>query len=147
MKTIEKDRLIEILFYLYFNSKDSKITGKAEFWDMLRSICKLYNINNIAVAQALRILTAKENRPEDSETVYLFNKIDTSVRNLNKISGIYWQKKIAIEKEIEEGKVPIIKNRILDVTIKRAMRDFVYAIYDMNGILKYISENQFDKIV
>jgi hypothetical protein len=147
MKAIEKDRLIEILFYLYFNNKDSKITGKAEFWDMLRSICKLYNINNIAVAQALRILTAKENRPEDEETVYLFNKIDTSVRNLNKISGIYWQKKIAIEKEIEEGKVPVIKNRILDVTIKRAMRDFVYAIYDMNGILKYISENQFDKIV
>ena len=147
MKPIEKDRLIEILFYLYFNNKDSRTVGKMEFWDMIKSICKLYNINNIAVGQALRIISAKENRPEDEETVYLFNKIDTSVRNLNKISGIYWQKKIAIEKEIEAGKIPVVKNRILDVGIKRAMRDFVYAIYDMNGILKYISETQFDKIV
>lgn len=147
MKAIEKDRLIEILFYLYFNNKDSRMTGKAEFWDMIKSVCKLYNINNIAVAQAIRILTAKENRPEDAETVYLFNKIDTSVRHLNKISGIYWQKKIQYEKEFDDGKLPIIKNRITDVIMKRAMRDFVYAIYDINGILKYISETQFEEIV
>jgi hypothetical protein len=147
MKPIEKDRLIEILFYLYFNNKDSRITGKAEFWDMIKSICVLYKINNISVAQALRLLTNKENRPEEAETVYLFNKIGTSVRHLNKISGIYWQKKIAIEADITAGNIPEIRNRITDVIIKRAMRDFVYAVYDINGILKYISETQFDSIV
>ena len=63
MDKVEKERLIEILFYLYFNNKDSKMMGKVEFWNAIIAVCKLYDIDSLAISKAIRVLTAPENEP------------------------------------------------------------------------------------
>lgn len=134
----EKDRLIEILFYLYFDNKDAKILTNNLFWALIKSICALYNINDRAIVQSVRILTASENRPEEKETYYLLNKLGLSVRPIRSISSIYWQKQKAFEKEFETSP-PVIKRRLNDVIYKKNIRDFIYAIYNINGIFNEVS--------
>lgn len=136
----ENDRLIEILFYLYFNNKDSKTLSSNLFWDVVKSICVLYNINDRAVVQAVRILMADENSPKDKETYYLLNKVGLSVRPIRHISGIYWQKQKAFAKEFEKT-TPSISRRLHDVIYKKSVRDFVYAIYDITGIFNEIPKD------
>lgn len=138
MTNIEKDRLLEILFYLYFNNKDTRMTGSKNFWNAILNICVLYDIDNLAISKAVRILTALENRPNEREIYYLLNKLGLSVRPINKISGIYWQKQVKYSKEFEDGGVPKIRNRVLDVVMKRSIRDFVFAIYDFMGAFNSI---------
>lgn len=146
MTNLEKDRLVEVIFFLYFNGIPDAIINKKDFWEMLKKQCDIYNIDSFSIQKSIRALTFPENRPTDEEIVYLMNKIDVSVRNLSKISGIYWQKKIAIEKDLE-GKVLKIFPKITDVVMKRAMRDFIKVQLEINGILKYFSEEQFDKVI
>ena len=134
----ENDRLIEILFYLYFDNKDPKILSSNLFWTSIKSICTLYNINDRSVIQAVRILMADENRPQDKETYYLLNKIGLTVRPIRNISGIYWQKQKTFAEEFEKTP-PIIKRRLNDVVYKKSIRDFVYAMYDMNGIFSEVA--------
>ena len=136
----ENDRLIEILFYLYFNNKNDKILSSNLFWTVIKSICILYNINDRAIVQAVRILMADENCPQDKETYYLLNKIGLTVRPIRNISGIYWQKQKAFAEEFEKTP-PVITRRLTDVIYKKSIRDFVYAIYDLNGIFSEISLN------
>ena len=133
----ENDRLIEILFYLYFNNKDSKILSSNLFWTTIKSICTLYNINDRAIVQAVRILMADENCPQDKETYYLLNKIGLTVRPIRNISGIYWQKQKAFAEEFVTTP-PVIKRRLTDVIYKKSIRDFVYAMYDLGGIFSEI---------
>lgn len=139
MTTIEKDRLVEVLFYLYFNNKDSKMIGKTEFWNAILAVCKLYDIDNLSVSKAVRILTAPENEPNDREIYYLLQKMEMSVRPINRISGIYWQKQKEYDEEFKAGKLPRIKNRVLDIVMKRSMYDFIFAINDFIGIYKDIN--------
>lgn len=146
MTNLEKDRLVEVIFFLYFNGIPDTIINKKDFWEMLKKQCDIYNIDSFSIQKSIRALTFPENRPTDEEIVYLMNKIDVSVRNLSKISGIYWQKKIAIEKDLE-GKTLKIFPKITDVVMKRAMRDFIKVQLEINGILKYFSEEQFDKVI
>ena len=134
----ENDRLIEILFYLYFNNKDSKLLSSNLFWTVIKSICTLYNINDRAVIQSIRILMADENCPQDEETYYLLSKIGLSVRPIRNISGIYWQKQKAFAKNFEKS-APIIKRRLNDVIYKKSIRDFVYAMYNINGIFNEVA--------
>lgn len=134
----ENDRLIEILFYLYFNNKDSKVLSSNLFWQTIKAICILYNINERAVVQAVRILTADENSPKDKETYYLLNKIGLSVRPIRNISGIYWQKQKAFSEEFVTNP-PEVKRHLTDVIYKKSIRDFVYAIYDFTGIFNEVS--------
>lgn len=136
----ENDRLIEILFYLYFDNKDSKILSSNLFWSSIKAICTLYNINDRSIVQAVRILMADENRPDDKETYYLLSKIGLTVRPIRNISGIYWQKQKAFAEEFEKIP-PIIKRRLTDVVYKKSIRDFVYAMYDLNGIFSYIDKD------
>lgn len=136
----ENDRLIEILFYLYFDNKDSKILSSNLFWATIKSICTLYGINDRAIVQAVRILMADENRPEDKETYYLLSKIGLSVRPIRNISGIYWQKQKAFNEEFVTMP-PIIKRRLTDVIYKKSIRDFVYSMYDINGIFNYVDKD------
>lgn len=134
----ENDRLIEILFYLYFDNKDSKLLASNLFWNTIKAICTLYNINDRAIIQAVRILMAEENCPNDEETYYLLNKIGLSVRPIRNISGIYWQK----QKEYAEKFIttpPVIKHRLIEVVYKKSIRDFVYAMYDLNGIFNEVA--------
>lgn len=133
----ENDRLIEILFYLYFNNKDDKILSSSLFWQVIKSICVLYGINDRAVVQAVRILMADENSPKDAETYYLLSKVGLTVRPIRHISGIYWQKQKAFAEEFEKN-VPTITRRLTDVIYKKSVRDFVYAIYDITGIFNEI---------
>jgi len=129
----EKDRLIEILFYLYFNNKDSKILSSSLFWATITSICTLYGINNRAVVQSVRILMSDENCPTDEETFYLLDKLGLSVRPIRKISGIYWQKQRDFKTAFETTP-PVIKRRLTDVIYKKSVRDFIYAMYDISGM-------------
>ena len=138
MTNIEKDRLLEVLFFLYFNNKNTKMIGSKNFWNAILNVCVLYNIDNISISKAVRILTAVENRPNEREIYYLLNKLGLSVRPINKISGIYWQKQVKYNKEFEEGNLPKIRNRVLDVVMKRSIRDFIFAIYDFIGIFNCI---------
>ena len=136
----EKDRLVEILFYLFFDNKDAKILSSNLFWTTLKSICALYDINDRAIVQAVRILMADENRPEEKETYYLLNKIGLTVRPIRNISGIYWQKQKAFAEEFETS-VPVVKRRLTDIVYKKSIRDFVFAMYDLNGIFSYIDKD------
>ena len=134
MSQEENDRLIEVLFYLYFNSKDSKVLSSNLFWTAVNSVCTLYGINNRAVVQAVRILMADENCPQEDETYYLLSKIGLTVRPIRRISGIYWQKQKALQEKFDKGILPTITRRLTDVIYKKSVRDFIYAMYDMNGI-------------
>lgn len=137
----EHDRLIEVLFYLYFNNKDSKILSSNLFWNTIKSICILYNINDRAVMQSVRVLMADENCPQEEETYYLLSKIGLTVRPIRRISGIYWQKQKAFQEKFDAGYVPKITRRLTDVVYKKSIRDFIYAIYDMNGIFSEVQMN------
>lgn len=147
MEKVEKDRLVEVLFYLYFNNKDSETLGKTEFWNTIFAICKLYDIDSNSIAKAVRILTAPENEPNDKEIYYLLNKMGLTVRPINKISGIYWQKQKEYLEEIESGKIPTVKNRILDIVMKKSMRNFIGVIYDFTGIFNSINIDLIDKVL
>ena len=135
----ENDRLIEILFYLYFNNKDKKILASGLFWQCIKSICTLYGINDRAIVQAVRILMADENCPQEKETYYLLSKIGLTVRPIRNISGIYWQKQKAYAEEFATS-TPSITRRLTDVIYKKSVRDFVYAIYDMLGIFTNVEK-------
>lgn len=129
----EKDRLVEILFYLYFDNTDQRLLSSGLFWNVIKDICILNGINERAVTQAVRILMAEENKPQEKETYYLLNEIGLSVRPIRNISGIYWQKQKAYAEEFETNK-PIIKRRLIDVIYKESVYAFIHAIYKVSGI-------------
>lgn len=147
MTSVEKDRLIEILFYLFFNNTDSKMLATTNYWKMINSICEAYNIEAHTVSKAVRILIAKENMPTEEEVFYLLNKAGLSVRPINKISGIYWQKQINYIKNFEIGKTPKIDRKILDIVMKKSMRDFINAVYSVFGIFNNIELKTIQKIL
>ena len=147
MTSVEKDRLIEILFYLFFNNTDSKMLATTNYWKMINSICEAYNIEAHTVSKAVRILIAKENMPTEEEVFYLLNKAGLSVRPINKISGIYWQKQINYIKNFEIGKTPKIDRKILDIVMKKSMRDFISAVYSVFGIFNNIELKTIQKIL
>ena len=144
--TEEKDRLCEILFYNYFNNTPPERLGDAKFWNCVNAICQSYNIDSMLVSKAMRILMAKENKPEEFETWYLFWKLDTSVRNMKGFTGIYWQKQKKCEETYESGKRPAVYRRITDVAMKRSMYDFVKAIYDIFGSYKFLNLDSLNEL-
>ena len=149
MKTFtaeEKDRLCEVLFYNYFHNKPSDKLGDAKFWNCINAICQSYGIDSLMVSKAMRVLMAKENRPEDFETWYLFWKMETSVRNMRGFTGIYWQKQKHFEEQYTSGTVPKIRRRITDVAMKRSMYEFVKAIYDIFGSYKYLNLDSLNEL-
>lgn len=135
---VEKDRLTEILFYLYFDNKDASHLENVEFWNTISSLCKVYNIDSLQVSKAARILFAKENNPVEIETWYLLNKLGVSVRPIRKISGIYWQKQKHFEEIVNTYGPPTIDRRINDAAMKKNIRDFLIALVDMFGTLSVI---------
>jgi hypothetical protein len=98
------------------------------------------------VSKAMRILMAKENRPEGFETWYLFWKLETSVRNMRGFTGIYWQKQKKFEEDYNAGKRPTVHRKISDVAMKRSMYDFIKAIYDVFGSYKYLNLNSLNEL-
>lgn len=147
MTSTEKDRLIEVLFYLFFNNTDAKTLGKAEYWEMIHSICKAHNIEAHTVSKAVRLLIAKENIPSEEEIYYLLNEAGLTVRPINKISGIYWQKQIKYGDQFKLGMIPKIDRKITDIVVKKSMRDFIMAMYSTFGIFNNIELKTIQKIL
>ena len=142
----EKDRLAEIVFYLYFDNKSEETITNRDFWEVINSICKLYSIDSIAITKAVRILMAEENAPQEDETYYLLHSIGLTVRPIKKLTGIYWQKQKAIEEKL--SKTPItVRRRINDVIVKRNMRAFLEAMHNLSDSLFEIGNEIFTKIL
>lgn len=135
---IEKDRLTEILFFLYFDNQDEKHLANIDFWNTISSLCKVYNVDSAQVSRAARILFADENRPSEFETWYLLDKLGVTVRPLRKISGIYWQKQKHFAETVEKYGPPALKRRISDAAMKQNVRAFLIALVDMFGTLSAI---------
>lgn len=141
----DKDRLFEILLYLYFANIPEKYAGTAEFWNLIKSICGLYNISDTAIIRAVRVLTAKENIPTDDETWFLLNQMGLTVRPIRTISGIYWQKQKEFSNKYE-SKRPHIYRRVTDIIMKKAIRDFIFAMYESLGVFAYVDIELLKKI-
>lgn len=147
MTKLEENRLIESLFYLYFNNRDIKETSTTEFWSMIRSICSIYKINNTLIITSLRKLMEPTNKPTDEEMMYLFTKTKLSVRDINNISKIYWQRQVEYKVKFNKGKVPVIIPKIIDVLAQKAMRQFINAVYNIAGIFRIIDKTFIDDIL
>ncbi len=146
MTAEERDRCVEVLFYLYFNNVNEKVLEKADFWTTINNLCKIYDIDSLSISKAIRILLVQENIPTDKEMYYLLNQIGLTVRPLNKISGVYWQRQVKFQKEIESGDLPVIHRKIVDVVMKRSMRDFIFAMYDFFSIFGNIDKKLLEKL-
>ena len=146
MTNDEKDRLVEILFYTYFNNKDEKQLSDKNFWNVIKSVCEMNTIDSVNITKAVRLLMAEANQPTEEETYYLLHTIGLTVRPIKRLSGIYWQKQKAIEDKL--SKTPIkITRKINDVIIKRNMRDFLIAMYKLFGCLSDIDCETFEKYI
>lgn len=146
MNTEEKERLIEILFYLYFNSLPEATVGSTAFWNAIKALCMFYHINDLDIVKAIRILTPKENCPQDDETYFLLHKLGVSVRPINKITGIYWQKQKKFD-NIFAQKAPVIRHRVTDPMVKASMKNFLVGMYNIMGIFTSIDYDLFKEIV
>lgn len=135
---IEKDRMAEILFYLYFTNKDTKFLENIEFWNCISNVCKLYDVDNMLVSRAARVLFAEENSPSEIETWYLLNKLGVSVRPIRKLTGIYWQKQKNFAEIVEKYGSPTVKRTITDAAMRKSIREFIIAVQDMFGAFSTI---------
>lgn len=134
MTADEKDRLCEVVFYLYFYMMPEELFGNANFWKIIEHTCLLYGIDSLAISKAVRILMLKENQPQTDETYYLLHEIGASSRAINRMSGIYWQIQTRLQKEFDAGHKPLIKRRISDIVLRHSMRSFIQAVYNHAGI-------------
>jgi hypothetical protein len=142
----EKDRLVEILFYMFFDTKDSEQLSDRNFWTAINSICQMYNIDSVNITKAVRALMAEDNQPQEDEIYYLLHSIGLTVRPIRRLSGIYWQKQKAIEDKLSKNPITI-KRKINDIVVKRNMRDFLIAMYKLFGCLSDIDCETFEKYV
>ena len=146
MSPEEKDRLIEVLFYLYFDTKPKELLEDRHFWATVNSICQMNKIDSVAITRAVRILMADENKPTEKEMYYLLHKIGLTVRPIRRLSGVYWQKQKAFEEELAVKPI-LVKRTVVDVIIKRHIRHFLKALYDVFGCLIDVDVDTFNKIL
>ena len=130
----EKDRLVEILLYYYFNKQSEETLKKPEFWGMVRSICMVYDVDATKVGMASRVLMDERNRPTDEEAYYLLSEIGLTVRPIRAMTGIYWQKQKALRLEFEANGNPIVTRKLVDPTMRYHAKNFVIAMYRAIGV-------------
>ena len=135
---IEENRLVECLFYLYFKNFSLDVKKTNEFWTMINYICLINKINNKLIIGALRTLMESTNTPQDKEIVYLCNSAGFSVRDVNNIAGIYWQRQKPMLEEFKKGIYPKVTAKVTDVLAQAAMRKFIKAIYNISGIFNIL---------
>ena len=141
----EKDRTVEVLFYLFFSKKDPELLKETSFWQAIKYICEAYNIDSFSVQKAISVLAQPSNNPTDIETWYLLNKLGCTVRPLYKMTGFYHARQKISEEHIEKFGPPMIVNKIHDTAMKAAMRTFLYAAKDFFGVLQYVDYRNLDK--
>lgn len=146
MTVEERDRLCEILFFKYFENQPPEKLSDAEFWKGIDSICRTNGVDSLLVSKSVRILMAKENRPEDFEMWYLFDKWDTSVRQLRNFTGMYWQKQKRMEERFNSGEKPFVKRRIADVAMKASIKGFIATIYGIFGSFRFLQPHMLDEL-
>lgn len=143
MTDIERDRFYELIFYQYFNNRSSEQVQDPKFWKTINTLCEAYDIDPVQITKAIRILSNPDDQPEDIETYYLANKAEMSVRKINKVFGLYWQKQIALAEKIKTDGNPTIRRRVTDIMTRSSIKEFINAIYDVFGILGNISISSF----
>lgn len=146
MTTEERDRLCEILFFKYFENQPPEKLSDSKFWTCINSICTANGVDSLLTSKAVRILMAKENRPEDFEMWYLFSRWDTSVRQLRNFTGMYWQKQKRMEARFEAGEKPYVKRRITDVAMKASIKGFITTIYSVFGSFRFLQSAMLDEL-
>lgn len=142
----EKDRTLEILFYYFFKDKlTNPRINKQMFWELIKQLNDIYNINNINLSKAVKLLFDKENKPTDLEAYYLLDKGLFSVREIVRISGIYYKKQRILRDELEKNslKLPVIP-KINNILIKRTIKEFIKALIDFNSFFVRVNINTVD---
>ena len=138
MTNIELDRLYEIIFYQFFNNKTSEQLQSTKFWNTINALCEAYEIDPVQITKIIRTLSNPDNRATELETYYLLTKINLSVRKINRLTGIYWQKQVSLSEKIAKEGVPPIRRHITDIIAKNSLKEFIHAVYDVFGVLQEI---------
>ena len=141
----EQHRLSEVLLYCYFNQRDESDFSNMAFWNAIREVCVLNGIDSLCVSKAIRILMADGNAPTDHEIWYLLDKMELSVRQIRSISGIYWQKQKRVQEEILASGAPKCVPRITDPAFKKGIKDFLFAMYNVLGVLQFTDAKALEK--
>ena len=144
MTDIELDRLYEIVFFQYFNNKTEEQLQNPKFWASINAICESYDIDSVQLTKIIRILTNADNAASELETYYLLTKAGLSVRKINRMTGIYWQKQVALNDTLNKLGAPSIKRRVTDIIMRNSLKEFVHAMYDIFGVLHEIDVNVFN---
>lgn len=144
MTDIERDRLYEIVFFQYFNNKTEEQLQNPKFWASINAICESYDIDSVQLTKIIRILTNADNAASELEIYYLLNKAGLSVRKINRMTGIYWQKQVALNDTLNKLGAPSIKRRVTDIIMRNSLKEFVHAMYDIFGVLHEIDVNVFN---
>ena len=142
----EKDRTLEIIFYHFFYSKltNNKI-NKVVFWELIKKVNELYNINNIDVSKLVKLVFDEANKPNELEAYYLLDKAKFSVREIVRISGIYYKKQCAFREDIQNNKLILpIKSKINNIVLKQTLKKFIKCLIDFNHFLSYIDVRTID---
>lgn len=135
MTDIEKDRFYELIFYQYFNNRDPEQIQNPLFWKTVNTICEAYDIDPVQITKAIRLLSNPDDKPDDIEMYYLMSNAGLSVRKINRISGLYWQRQVALSEKIAATGPPKIRRRVTDIITKNSVKEFIHAIYDVFGVL------------
>lgn len=141
MTNIELDRLYEVIFYQYFNNKTTEQLQSVKFWNTINALCEAYEIDPVQITKIIRTLSNPDNKATDLETYYLLSKINMSVRKINRLTGIYWQKQVSLSKKIETEGAPPMRRHITDIIAKNSLKEFIHAMYDVFGVLQEIDVN------
>jgi hypothetical protein len=135
MTDIEKDRFYELIFYQYFNNREPEQLQNPKFWKTINTLCEAYDIDPVQVSKCIRILSNPDDKPTDVEMYYILSKAKLSVRKINRISGLYWQRQVQLSDKIALDGAPAIRRRVTDIIAKNSLKEFVHALYDVFGVL------------
>ena len=143
MTNVEKDRFYELVFYQYFNNREPEQIQNPLFWKTVNTLCEAYGIDPVQITKCIRLLSNPDDRPSDVEMYYLFNAAGLSVRKINRISGLYWQRQTALSEQIKKDGPPTIRRRVTDIIAKNSLKEFIHALYDVFGVLCDIDLSSF----
>lgn len=135
-------RLMEIVFLLFFRNQNAKNLNNGQFWNVINCICDLYSIDKVLITKAIRILTT--DKADEIELYYILKDNGFTVREINRMTGIYWQKQKAFEEELKTGtKIQFIP-RIQEPLMRKAVINFVSAVKDFCNIFLKFDQKQLD---
>ncbi len=144
----EKERSLEIIFYYFFYEKlSNKRLNTSIFWKLIKEFNDMYNINNIDISKAVKILFDSNNKPTGLETYYLLDKGLFTVREIKRMTKIYYKKQLEYRDQINDGKLKLpILPKVKDLMVKRTIKEFIRALYDFSSYFTYIDSRTIDNL-